>query len=272
MILLGLVVFCLTQLYYLHRGLKLCSTSVLYPLVFCVYNITAILDGLIYFRQTSQLSVLHALLVRLHHQIFPVVGSPLIKTPTQIALGTIILLTGVFALSWRLDHHHHHHHHPPGHPQPILEPKSKRSSTVVLPTSALSPGLGFVDDMTDDDDDEDSSETLIANGAITTTSTQTRSRVSSSSEFLQQQQRQEVAEIWDDLEDGSPTPTPAIANDDDDDDDKSPTESTSLLQPGKNRITEDNNSSRLSENESRTAAGVIWRWSWWKRWKRDERE
>lgn len=63
MILIGLITFALTQLYYLHRGLKLCSTSVLYPLVFCIYNITAILDGLIYFRQTSKLSVLRAVLV-----------------------------------------------------------------------------------------------------------------------------------------------------------------------------------------------------------------
>lgn len=44
-ILLGLVTVALTQLYYLHRGLKICSTSVLYPLVFCVYNIFAILGG-----------------------------------------------------------------------------------------------------------------------------------------------------------------------------------------------------------------------------------
>ena len=62
-ILLGLVVLALSQLYYLHRGLKLCSTSVLYPFVFCVYNIIAILDGLIYFHQTSKLSLLSALLV-----------------------------------------------------------------------------------------------------------------------------------------------------------------------------------------------------------------
>jgi drug/metabolite transporter (DMT)-like permease len=41
MILIGLVVFALTQLYYMHRGLKLCSTSVLYPLVFCVTRVTA---------------------------------------------------------------------------------------------------------------------------------------------------------------------------------------------------------------------------------------
>ena len=63
MILLGLVAFALTQLYYMHCGLKLCSTSILYPFVFCVYNIIAILDGLIYFNQSSRLSLLHALLV-----------------------------------------------------------------------------------------------------------------------------------------------------------------------------------------------------------------
>lgn len=82
LILLALVFFALSQLYYLHQGLRLCSTSVLYPFVFCIYNIIAILDGLIYFHQTSRLSTLHACL---------------------IALGTVILLTGVLALSWRLD-------------------------------------------------------------------------------------------------------------------------------------------------------------------------
>lgn len=63
-ILLGLLSLALSQLYYLHRGLRLCSTSILYPFVFCVYNIIAILDGLIYFRQTSRLSLLYALLVK----------------------------------------------------------------------------------------------------------------------------------------------------------------------------------------------------------------
>lgn len=62
-ILLVFLALALSQLYYLHRGLKLCSTSILYPFVFCVYNIIAILDGLIYFHQTDRLSVLHALLV-----------------------------------------------------------------------------------------------------------------------------------------------------------------------------------------------------------------
>ena len=67
MILLGLVTLALTQLYYLHRGLKLCSTSVLYPLVFCVYNIIAILDGLLYYRQASRLTPLHGCLVCFLH-------------------------------------------------------------------------------------------------------------------------------------------------------------------------------------------------------------
>ncbi|RDL37130.1 Multidrug resistance efflux transporter EmrE [Venustampulla echinocandica] len=80
-ILVGLVTLALTQLYFLHRGLKLVSTSVLYPLVFCIYNIIAILDGLIYFDQADRLPALYACL---------------------IALGTAILLSGVLALSWRL--------------------------------------------------------------------------------------------------------------------------------------------------------------------------
>ncbi|KAJ2990561.1 hypothetical protein NUW58_g2887 [Xylaria curta] len=83
---LGLVALALSQLYYLHRGLKLVSTSVLYPLVFCIYNIIAILDGLIYFRQTDLISPLHGGL---------------------IALGTAILLSGVLALSWRLSDEQH---------------------------------------------------------------------------------------------------------------------------------------------------------------------
>ncbi|KAF7592098.1 hypothetical protein BBP40_000703 [Aspergillus hancockii] len=81
-ILIGMIALALTQLFYLHRGLKLCSTSILYPFVFCIYNIIAILDGLIYFRQMSQLTGFHAGL---------------------IALGTLVLLGGVLCLSWRLE-------------------------------------------------------------------------------------------------------------------------------------------------------------------------
>ena len=70
MILFGLLALALTQLYYLHRGLRLCSTSILYPFVFCVYNIIAILDGLIYFNQSSRLSLPHALLVSYRYPVF----------------------------------------------------------------------------------------------------------------------------------------------------------------------------------------------------------
>ncbi|KAI1329955.1 DUF803 domain protein [Xylariaceae sp. FL0255] len=94
---LGLVVLALSQLYYLHRGLKLVSTSVLYPLVFCVYNIIAILDGLIYFQETELITPLHGGL---------------------IALGTAILLAGVLALSWRLSDEQH----PPAVGQSTLTP------------------------------------------------------------------------------------------------------------------------------------------------------
>ena len=80
--LIALLAFALSQLYYLHQGLRLCSTSVLYPFVFCMYNIIAIIDGLVYFNQSSQLTPLHVGL---------------------IALGTVVLLGGVVSLSWRLD-------------------------------------------------------------------------------------------------------------------------------------------------------------------------
>jgi hypothetical protein len=114
MILIGLVVFALTQLYYMHRGLKLCSTSVLYPLVFCVYNIIAIIDGLIYFHQSSRLSGLHAGL---------------------IALGTVILLAGVVCLSWRLED---------ADDEPSSPIATKHMGKVPMPQTALQPGIGLV--------------------------------------------------------------------------------------------------------------------------------
>lgn len=111
-IVLALVTLALTQLYYLHRGLKLVSTSVLYPLVFCIYNIIAILDGLIYFDQTELISPLRGCL---------------------IALGTVILLSGVLALSWRLSDEQH---------------------TPGVGQSTLAPGLGLVED-TDGEEEEE---------------------------------------------------------------------------------------------------------------------
>ncbi|KAJ5502741.1 Magnesium transporter NIPA [Penicillium fimorum] len=110
-ILLGMIFLALTQLFYLHRGLKLCSTSVLYPFVFCIYNIIAIMDGLIYFRQVSRLAGLHAGL---------------------IALGTIILLGGVLCLSWRLEDIDNH-----------------AAVTTVGPTqTGLGPGMALVEEHT----------------------------------------------------------------------------------------------------------------------------
>lgn len=112
-IVLALITLALTQLYYLHRGLKLVSTSVLYPLVFCIYNIIAILDGLIYFDQTGLISALRGCL---------------------IALGTVILLSGVLALSWRLSDEQH---------------------TPVGGQSSLAPGLGLVEDTDGEEEEED---------------------------------------------------------------------------------------------------------------------
>lgn len=120
-IVLALITLALTQLYYLHRGLKLVSTSVLYPLVFCIYNIIAILDGLIYFDQTAEISVLRGCL---------------------IALGTVILLTGVLALSWRLSDEQH---------------------TPGVGQSSLAPGLGLVEDT---DGEEEEEEHLLAHTGI----------------------------------------------------------------------------------------------------------
>lgn len=119
MILLGLVLLALTQLYYMHLGLKLCSTSVLYPFVFCIYNVVAILDGLIYFRQASQLTGLHAGL---------------------IAIGTVVLLAGVLCLSWRLEAQESH-------------------PSLVLPNTAQTPlgtGMEIVEEYIEPSENEDS--------------------------------------------------------------------------------------------------------------------
>ncbi|CAK41325.1 uncharacterized protein An12g08750 [Aspergillus niger] len=108
-ILLAMIGLALSQLFYLHRGLKLCSTSVLYPFVFCIYNIIAIIDGLIYFRQMSQLAGFHAGL---------------------ISLGTIVLLGGVLCLSWRLE---------------VID--SHAAVTVVGPSqTGLGPGMAVVEE------------------------------------------------------------------------------------------------------------------------------
>lgn len=113
LLVLAFLVLALTQLYYLHLGLKLVSTSVLYPFVFCIYNIVAILDGLIYFRQTDRLPPLHAGL---------------------IGLGTFILLAGVLALSWRLQDDE----------EDSEEERRHQMAQAEIPQTVLAPGMGFV--------------------------------------------------------------------------------------------------------------------------------
>ncbi|QLI71931.1 uncharacterized protein G6M90_00g091960 [Metarhizium brunneum] len=169
-IVLGLVSLALCQLYYLHRGLKLVSTSVLYPLVFCVYNIIAILDGLIYFDQVSLIPPLHAGL---------------------IALGTIILLSGVFALSWRLSDEQH----APGVGQ-----------------STLAPGLGLLDDTEGEEESLLSSEVAVEEGS-SSSGYQTFTIANGDTTVLIPTPKKEFrwaerAEIWGELEDQEEPITP----------------------------------------------------------------
>ncbi|CUS09445.1 unnamed protein product [Tuber aestivum] len=225
MILLGLVGLALTQLYYLHRGLKLCSTSVLYPLVFCVYNIIAILDGLLYYRQASRLTLLHGCL---------------------IALGTVILLTGVLALSWRLNQ------------EPVNPPTTA--------AGVLSPGIGFIDT----DSSEPSTDTEDEGSEIDTDRLlASPSSPSAHDKFLKRRRAlSEVEEIWGELQDegGLPRDEEEAGSDVD--------EGTSLLRKasGGRRYTRRGshmgrgNSGRGSRKERilQGAIGGWWKLKWWK--------
>ncbi|KAI6913495.1 hypothetical protein KC318_g12544 [Hortaea werneckii] len=125
LLLLAFLILALSQLYYLHLGLRLISTTILYPFVFCIYNIVAILDGLIYFRQMDRLPPLHAGL---------------------IALGTVVLLAGVLALSWRFQDVDDDDMTPNEHEH--VHPKHE------FPQTVLTPGSGFVADPPDTDETE----------------------------------------------------------------------------------------------------------------------
>ncbi|KAI7233439.1 hypothetical protein KC330_g5373 [Hortaea werneckii] len=125
LLLLAFLILALSQLYYLHLGLRLISTTILYPFVFCIYNIVAILDGLIYFRQMDRLPPLHAGL---------------------IALGTVVLLAGVLALSWRFQDDDEDEVDAPEHEH--VHPKHE------FPQTVLTPGSGFVADPPDTDETE----------------------------------------------------------------------------------------------------------------------
>lgn len=262
-ILFGLIFLALTQLYFLHRGLKLVSTSVLYPLVFCIYNIIAILDGLIYFKQTDRLSALHAGL---------------------IALGTAILLSGVLALSWRLN---------------------EEQTQPAVAQSALAPGLGLVEDT-----DNDSSESCNADeeAAITTehqallsdepmTPTTKLDTIIGATRHVRKAVRlSEVDEIWGELEDddakststrpkakrpnsASTFPRPSNYDEEAGMDSPIPDENTSLLQ---RQVSSSRRRRRRStgfpgftarptprkrrsmRSESQDATGGWWKMKWWR--------
>jgi hypothetical protein len=255
-------VLALTQLYYLHRGLKLVSTSVLYPLVFCIYNIIAILDGLIYFNQADQLSALHACLV---------------------ALGTVILLSGVLALSWRL---------------------SDEQTQPAVAQSALAPGLGLVED-TDNEEysdsynaDEESTiraeHQALLSGEPMTPTTKFDTVLGATRRMRKSERFTEADEIWGELQDhdakvASPSPRssrrpsttlplPAVQGGDEEAD-----ETTALLRsstfsrrrrrrstgfPGFTARPSPRGSKRKS---SQGALGGFWKMSWWKRGDGDRR-
>ncbi|KAI8995645.1 hypothetical protein BD414DRAFT_435769 [Trametes punicea] len=76
---LSLVVFALLQLWYMHKSLVLADPTLVCPLAFCFYNLSSIVNGLVYFDQFSLIPVAHLLLV---------------------LLGIMILLSGVWIISF----------------------------------------------------------------------------------------------------------------------------------------------------------------------------
>ncbi|KAG6813791.1 hypothetical protein H0H92_007203 [Tricholoma furcatifolium] len=78
LLVLGLVVFALLQLWYLHKALVLADPTLVCPLAFCFYNVSSIVNGLVYFNQFS--------LIPPHH-----LG--------LVILGMTILLGGVWVVS-----------------------------------------------------------------------------------------------------------------------------------------------------------------------------
>ncbi|ESK88876.1 duf803 domain-containing protein [Moniliophthora roreri MCA 2997] len=77
-LLLALVIFALLQLWYLHKGLVFADPTLVCPSAFCFYNLSSIVNGLVYFDQFSLISPLHLCLV---------------------ALGIVVLLAGVWVVS-----------------------------------------------------------------------------------------------------------------------------------------------------------------------------
>jgi uncharacterized membrane protein len=78
MLLLGLIVFAVLQLWYLHKALILADPTLVCPSAFCFYNLSSIVNGLVYFDQFSLIPPLHLGLV---------------------VLGIVVLLGGVWVVS-----------------------------------------------------------------------------------------------------------------------------------------------------------------------------
>ncbi|GLB36149.1 putative magnesium transporter NIPA [Lyophyllum shimeji] len=74
----GLVIFALLQLWYLHKALVLADPTLVCPSAFCFYNISSIINGLVYFDQFSLIPPSHLGL---------------------IVLGMFVLLGGVWVVS-----------------------------------------------------------------------------------------------------------------------------------------------------------------------------
>ncbi|EJD03961.1 uncharacterized protein FOMMEDRAFT_19273 [Fomitiporia mediterranea MF3/22] len=79
MLVLGLIVFALLQLWYLQKSLVFADPTIVCPLAFCFYNLSSIVNGLVYFDQVALLSVLQLSLV---------------------SVGMVVLLGGVWLVSF----------------------------------------------------------------------------------------------------------------------------------------------------------------------------
>jgi len=79
LLILGLGAFALLQLWYLHKALILANPTLVCPLAFCFYNLSSIVNGLVYFDQFELIPWNHLALV---------------------GLGIVILLGGVWIVSF----------------------------------------------------------------------------------------------------------------------------------------------------------------------------
>ncbi|CAE6510699.1 unnamed protein product [Rhizoctonia solani] len=75
---ISLGIFALLQLWYLHKSLTYADPTLVCPLAFCSYNLSSIINGLVYFDQIAELTGLQLSLV---------------------GTGIVVLLGGVWALS-----------------------------------------------------------------------------------------------------------------------------------------------------------------------------